>query len=168
MNAHLRRAPPGMRAHLTAAKLKTFASVHHRFNESQQAACLRRKFIERLPHQFLHEPVRRGDVFTRGFDIGKAVLGLHRALVLIEQRDGADQRQILHVVAPHARKRVGKRQFIDKRIHHEQRLQQPLSILMQADELLAPLPLQQACEGLLLALQAMNGLGPLRCRWPWW
>ena len=28
---------------------------------------------------------------------------LHRPLVLVQQRDGADQRQVLHVVAPRAR-----------------------------------------------------------------
>ena len=40
-----------------------------------------------------------------------ALDGLHRPLVLVQQRDRADQRQVLHVIAPRARLAVEEGQL---------------------------------------------------------
>ena len=45
---------------------------HHLVDQFQQPARLRRQFVERTAHQFFHQPVGRGDVFPRGFDVGNA------------------------------------------------------------------------------------------------
>ena len=62
------------------------------------------------------------------------------------------------MIAPHARERVGKRQFVDERIHHEQRLQQTLRVLMPPHDLAPLLLLQEAFERLLFTLQTVDGL----------
>jgi hypothetical protein len=76
----------------------------------------------------------------------------------MEQGYRADQRQVLHVVASHARELVGKRQLIDEWVHHEQRLQQALRVLMPLHDLTPALLLQQAFERLPFALQTVNRL----------
>ena len=54
------------------------------------------------------------------FDALAVVLdGFARPLMLVQQRDRADQRQILHVVAPRARLAVEERQLPRVRIDHE-------------------------------------------------
>jgi hypothetical protein len=59
------------------------------------------------------------------------------ALVLVEQRHRADQRQVLHVVAPRARRVVRELQLRRVRVDHDHRPQQPLRVLVQPPHLLS-------------------------------
>jgi hypothetical protein len=78
--------------------------------------------IQRPRHQFLHQPVGHRDVITRGFHIRNTLRRMHRPLLLMQQCNGGNQRQVLAVITPHACALIGKRQLQRIRIHHEQRL----------------------------------------------
>ena len=76
-----------------------------------------------------------GDVVERHLDVGDGCrLRLDRPLVLVQQRDGADQRQVLHVVAAGAGAVVEERQLPGVGIDHPQRPQEPLGVAVQLDD----------------------------------
>ena len=80
---------------------------------------------------------------------------LARPLVLVQQRDGVDQRQILLVVAPRPGPLRRERQLVGVGIHHGQRLQAAAARCAAARSRSLPLLLQpQAFERPGLALQA--------------
>ena len=85
--------------------------------------------------------------------------GLPWPLVLVQQRDGANQRQIFHVVAPRPGLAVEEGQFPRVRIGYEERLEQPLRVAMDCRIVFAVLPRQQPFERLRLALLFVDGLG---------
>lgn len=60
-------------------------------------------------------------------------------LVLVQERDRTDKREVLHVIAAHARQHVGENHLRGKRIHDEQRLQQTLRVLVQPQDVAAVL-----------------------------
>ena len=108
----------------------------------------------------MRQPVRRRDVVERGLDVfdGAAVLldRADRSLVLVQQRDRADEGEILHVIAPRARPVVEERQPLGERVHDAERPQEPLRVAMQAEHGGARLRAQQTGERFALALQAMD------------
>src|ERR1017187_9590054 len=71
----------------------------------------------------------------------------------------ADERQILGVVAPGPRLAVQERQAWRVGIDDRDRLQEPLRVAMQAQQLVAVLAAQQPLDGLRLALYPVDGLG---------
>jgi hypothetical protein len=101
---------------------------------------------------------RRFDVFHHGVAIGRRADG---PLILMEQRDGADQREELGVVAARARQPVREAQLARIRIDYGDRPQQPLRVAMQRGNGLAAAPGQQAFERLRLTLPAVDGAGLL-------
>ena len=164
MGLELRVAPLGEGANVAAAKTKVTPfhllplafTAHHLLDEQQQPSRLRWQFVERTAQHFFGELVGDADVVERDLDV------LHRLaarearlvwpLVLVQERDGPDERQIFHVVAPRARPAVQERQLAGVRIGNEDRFQKPLRIAMHAEDLFALLPRQQSFDGLRLAL----------------
>ena len=57
--------------------------------------------------------------------------GLDRPLVLVQQRDRADQRQVLQVIAPGAGLRVEEGQLAGEGVGDQQRAQQPLGVAVE-------------------------------------
>ena len=76
----------------------------------------------------------------------------------MQQRDAADERQILHVVAPRPRLAVEEGQLPRVGIDHGDGLQEPLRVAMHGKDRVAVPPLQQPFERLRLALHPMDGL----------
>ena len=70
-------APAGVPAHVAAAKTKVLAldllplalRAHHFVHEQQQPSRLRWKFVERASQHFMRQPVSRGDIVERHFDV---------------------------------------------------------------------------------------------------
>ena len=83
------------------------------------------------------------------------------ALVLVQQRDRVDQRQVLLVIAARARAIVEEGELVRVRIDHRQRPEQPLGVAMQADDVFPGLPREQAFQRAPGALQTVNRLGLL-------
>ena len=83
----------------------------------------------------MRQAVRHLDVLKRDFDVFDrlAVVQrcLYRPLVLVKQRDAADQRQIFHVIAARAGLAVEKRQVPGIGIGNKHRFQQPLRIAVE-------------------------------------
>lgn len=71
-----------------------------------------------------------------------------RALMLIQQGNAANQRQVLHVVTPGPGFVRKKGQLVSKRIDHGHGFDQPLGVLVQASNRLFSSIGQQAVEGL--------------------
>ena len=105
MPLELRVAPLREPAHILAAKAKVRAldllplafRVHHFVSQQEQPFRLRRKLVERAPQHFMREPVRRRDIVERHFDVFERLAavrhGLAWPLVLVQQRDRADERR---------------------------------------------------------------------------
>ncbi len=112
MPFQLRIAPPGERAHVLAAETEVLpldlfplaVLAHHFVHQEQQAPRLRRQFVERAPQHFMRETIRHCDVVFRDLDVLQGLAAMHGglvwALMLIEKRNRADQRQVFHVIAP--------------------------------------------------------------------
>ena len=81
---------------------------------------------------------------------------LHLALVLVEQRNRSNQRQILHVVPTRPRLVVQKRELLRVRIRYEKRLQEALGVLVQRHHVPAVVVLQEAFERLRVPLTLVN------------
>ena len=84
-------------------------------DRQQQPPRLRRQLIKRTAQHLMRQPVRNSDVFQRDFDVldgAASVLDrLAWPLVLMQQGDAADERQILHVVAARACLHIEERQL---------------------------------------------------------
>src|SRR5207244_3814145 len=106
---------------------------------------------------FARQPVRERDVRLRRLDVldrPPAVLVLlHLALVLVQERDAADEREVLRVVAPRARAVVDEGQRGRTRIDDGERPQEALSVSVQREDLGALARTHEACERLAVALQ---------------
>src|SRR6185437_10784896 len=87
--------------------------------------------------------------------------GLHLTLVLVQERDGFDQREILLVIAPSARRSIEEGELLGIGVHDRERSQQPLRILMDLYPSIALLTLDESGECASLALQLMDGAGLL-------
>ena len=78
--------------------------LDHLVDQQQQPPRLRRQLIERTPQHLGGQPVRYGDVAERGFDVleGFAAMLPRQPwpLMLMQERDGMDQRQVLRIIAP--------------------------------------------------------------------
>lgn len=120
--------------------------------------------VERAPQHVVREPVRDGDVAGRDLDeLDRLPLVRHRAhgpLILVHQRDRADQRQILQVVAPGAGAVVEEGQFPGVGIHHTQRTQQSLGVLVDLEDRVALVAGEHPFERLAFALEPVDGLRP--------
>src|ERR1019366_4792568 len=79
-------------------------------------------------------------------------------LMLMQQGDSADERQILRVVAPRPRLAVQERKPRRIGIDDGNRLQEPLRIAMQAQQVVSISTPQQPLDGLRLTLHTMDGL----------
>ena len=92
-----------------------------------------------------------------------AVLGgaFDLALVLVQERERVDQREILLVIAPQARALIRERQRIGVGVSHRDRPQQPLRVLMDFEQPSLLAARKQAFEGALLALQVEDRAGLL-------
>lgn len=73
-----------------------------------------------------------------------------RALMLMQQGNAANQRQVLHVVAPGTGLVRKKGQLIGERVDHGHGFDQPLGVLVQASNRLFFSVGQQAVEGFFL------------------
>ncbi len=128
VDLELRVAPARVLTHVTTrepdvASIKTLllgALRDHCVDLVQQAPRLRRQLVERAAEHLVREPVRDPDVVERHLDVLEAlavVLGsLERALILVQQRDRADQRQVLQVIAAQPRLLVAERQLLGVRV----------------------------------------------------
>ena len=100
--------PSGVLAHVTAAKEKIAAldllplafGAHHLIDKQQQATGLRWKIVERFAEHFMGEPGCEIDVLTGRFDVFDGLLtmrgGFDFTLVLVQECNRTDQRQVLH------------------------------------------------------------------------
>jgi hypothetical protein len=114
-----------------------------------------------LPHEKAAE--RFFDFFTSNIRNKKYAAGLLQSrlpvLGLVSgQGSGRAGPGKVAVIAAQPRPIVRKCQIERIRVHHEQRLQQPLRVLMQRDQRLALLLLEQPCQRLPFPLQSMNRL----------
>ncbi|OQC68361.1 MAG: hypothetical protein BWX48_00069 [Verrucomicrobia bacterium ADurb.Bin006] len=168
VNAHLRQAPAAEVAQLPAAKsgdgsLLLPLGLHQVSDEAEQAARLRRQLIERTAEHFRREFVRQRDVIERDFheldDAAVDEVLAVRPLVLVEQGNRINEREIFLVVAPVACARRGERERRRERIDDRQRRQEPLRVAEFREQVFALLVRQQTRERAPLALHAMNALG---------
>jgi len=98
---------------------------------------LRRELVERAAEHFMCELVRQRDVGWNDFDVLNALAAREHAcfvrpLVLMKKHDRANEREVLHVIAPGARLRIEERQLLGVWIGNEDRLDQALHVLLEA------------------------------------
>ena len=124
--------PTGALAHLAAAEaevcarhlLRAALALDHLADEAEEAPRLRRQLIERAAQHLVREPLASAmsSSVTSMYSIDCAAVRrrLHLALVLVQQRDRLDQRQVLLVIAPRARAVIEEGQPLGVRIHDRQ------------------------------------------------
>ena len=79
-----------------------------------------------------------------------------RPLVLVQERDGPDQRQVFFLVAPQPGVFVREREPPGKGIMHRDRLQKPLSVAVRLPQRGGAHFVQVALDGFLLPLQLVD------------
>ena len=79
--------------------------------------------------------------------------------MLMQQRNGPDQRQIFAMIAPRAGLVVHERQPLGIRVHHLQRLYEPLRIAVQSEDCRTVFFGGEASQRFLEALARMDGAG---------
>ena len=115
----------------------------------------------------MRQPVRELDVGDGGLDVGQLDTrvgdGPVGPLVLMQQRDRPDQRQVFHVVTPGPGAAIRERQPRRERVHHRQRLEEPLRVLMRLHDPCLLGGGEEAVEGLrgTLPLVDRAGLAPV-------
>ena len=113
----------------------------------------------------MRERVGLGDILRRGFDVlddfAAGAQGLDGPLVLVQQRDGVDQGEILFMIAPGAGLVGEEGQAVGVGVDHGQGAQEALGVLMQGEQAGFVLPGGQPRQGALLALAAVDGFGLL-------
>lgn len=123
---------------------------------------LRRQLVERAPQHLVRQPVGHGDILSCHFDVFELPTAVHDRLmgplVLVKQRQGANQGEVLQVVAPRPGLAVEEGQLAGVRVHDGDGLQQSLRITMQGENRFALPARQQAFQGLLLALLPVDSL----------
>ena len=165
MDAHLRQAPPTGVAQLPAAKgehcplvllLDKFADA------TQQAAGLRRQFVQGAAQHFRRKLVRQRNIIEGDFNVRLAAWqGLRLALVLVQQGDGVNQRQVFLVVAPVAGAPGGEGQGRGVGIENLHRLQKPLRVAERFQEGLPFLPRHESGQRPPFPLHLVNAPGLL-------
>ena len=87
------------------------------------------------------DAVGHRDVVGNHFDIRQrlAVMldGVDRPLMLVQQRHRTNQRQVFHMVAAESGAVMQKGQPLGERVHHHQRPDQPLGILVEFADVVA-------------------------------
>jgi hypothetical protein len=78
--------------------------------------------------------------------------------MLMRQRHGADQREVLSMVAARACLRVEKRKLARIGIRHEERLQQALCVAVHLQDLVTLTACQQPFDGLAFSLLTVDSL----------
>jgi len=72
--------------------------AHHFVDEQQEPARLRWQLVERAAQHFMRDAIGRRDILLRDFDVRELLAAVHHRpswpLVLVQERDGADQREI--------------------------------------------------------------------------
>ncbi len=108
MHAHLEFAPAGGLSDVATGKVASGliegVLVHHGtdvgFDVLQQVPGLVREFIEAAAKYFRGEAVGGGNVVKGGADVGTRLgVVVERALVLVQQGDGVDEREVFLVIA---------------------------------------------------------------------
>ncbi len=99
---------PAREAYLAGfAVLRRCQFTDHCLDQQQQLSGLRRHLIQRAPEYFMCQMVGQRDLLPRHLDVLYHLPAMLHAfdlpLVLVQQRDRLDQRQIFHMVAPGAR-----------------------------------------------------------------
>ena len=154
------------KAEVTALDLLAFALGRDMaVDQFQQAPRLRRQFIETATEHVMGNAVGESNVIERDFDVLNelrivvicALVGFEGALMLMQESDDINQRQVLLVIAAQARGLVGEGEVVRIGIQHVERPQQALRVLVQGNQrLLVALGLQ-AGQRPSVALQLMNG-----------
>ena len=108
----------------------------------------------------MSQPVGDGDVVDRHLDVLDALTLMHhrleRPLVLVQECQRADQRQVLEMIPPRSRAVVPKGQRPGVGVHDQERPEQALRILVELSHPRA-VPLgQEACQRLPFPLLAMD------------
>lgn len=109
----------------------------------------------------VRQAVGGGDVVGRHLDVlngSSAPLGgLHRTLVLMQQRQAGDEGEVLGVVATRTHPAASEGQLRRERIDHVQRAEEPLCVAVKLDDVLALLACEEVLQGLRSPLPVMNG-----------
>ena len=143
MDAHLRQAPPTGVAQLAAAKggVAFGPALDQLADATQQAAGLRGQLVQGAAQHFRRKLVGQRNIIQGDFNVRLAARqGLHPALVLVQQGDGVNQRQVFLVVAPVAGAPGGERQGRGVGIENLHRLQKPLRVAECFQKGLPPFP----------------------------
>src|SRR5271156_43521 len=160
MPFQLRVAPPREGPHVAPREavlraldpLPLTGRSYHTVDQQQQAPCLRGHLVERPAQHFMDDLLRQLHILLGGLDVLEGLVSMPRrlylALPLRKERDSADECQVLRMIAPRARHRVGEAQLRGKLVHHVQRSQQPLRVLMQPAQLVAVFAVQETGERL--------------------
>src|SRR5436190_6147842 len=164
MDLQLRVSPPRLLAHEAPREAvvvpfgATLGAVlgHHLVEQEQEPSRLRRKLVEGSAEDFVRESIRELEILFGHFDEGHVftpfALRLARPLVLMQERHGADQAQVLRVIAARTRERVGEGQRLSVWVDDEQRLQEALGVLVERLDAPALALRKLALERLGLAL----------------
>ena len=168
MGSHLEVGPGGRLAHpaareeesVTVDRLPRALAGDRAIEPLEEIPRLRRKLVERAAEDLVGETVGDSQVHDVDFDVGQglpAVLdALERLLVLAQERHGADECQVLHVIAAGSRSGVEESELAGEGIRHQERLQEPLRVAVCFEDRLAVLPGEEPFERLRFALQAMD------------
>lgn len=171
VHARLRVTPAGPRAHVAPREahlrlldgLRLGLVAHMLDHTGQESPRLRRQLIQAAAQHLVRDGVGLADVLGRRLDVrdGLASIehGLHRPLVLVQQRHGVDEGEVYLMIAPRARLVTEERQPVGIRVHYRQRAQQPLGVLVQLDQARLVLPGLQPRQRAPLALKPVDGLG---------
>ncbi len=146
MHAHLRVAPAREGAHVAAAKVKVLAAHlmlpaglrDHAVQRQEEPARLWGQLVEGPAQDLVGQVVRHRDVVQRHLDerhdLAVMLHRVHRPLILVQQRDGADKGQVLQVIPPRARTVVQEGQLSREGVGDEERPQEPLRVLVDLQE----------------------------------
>ena len=136
--------------------------------DGEQPARLRRQLVQAGAKHLVRQRIGARDVGRRHFDVfergvsrpGAAGHGPERPLMLVQKRDDIDQGQVLLVVAARAGAVVEEGQFPGVGIHHTQRTQQSLGVLVDLEDRVALVAGEHPFERLAFALEPVDGLRP--------
>ena len=136
------------RSPLDALRLRTLAHVADQL--PQHPPRLWRQLVQRTPEHLVRQPVRQRDIRQGGLDVLEGLAAMSRRadrpLVLVQQRNGVDQRQVLLLIAPQPHAGRGERQLLGVRVHDREGFQQRLRCTMRGDDGFAARPGQQPLQ----------------------
>ena len=173
VHPHLVAAPARARADVPPAEAEVFPAHPQSLapfddeglQQEQEAPGLGRQLVQGAAQHLPGQPVGRGDVLQRHFQVLELRPApgplLHGPLVLVQQGDGLDQVQVLVVVPAGPGAVVQEGQPAGVRVDHRQPPQEPLGVAVQPQQAGA-LPLAGvALQGAQLPLQPVDGPGLL-------